>query len=217
MSTVQVSRWSGEFGRAYTERNLLSPAQVDELYARNYGHTRSDLNQRFLMSLPHSARILEIGCNAGNQLALLRDMGFHNLCGIEVQDYALEFARSRLPGLDLRQGTAFDTGFSSGGFDLVFTSGVLIHISPDDLPRAMKEIYRCSSEYIWGFEYFSPSTQEVSYRGNNDLLWKADYPNLYLQMFDDLEIIKTEYLQYLDNPNVDCMFLLKKSGKTRSD
>jgi hypothetical protein len=93
---------------------------------------------------------------------------------------------------------------------LVFTSGVLIHIAPDDLPGAIGEIHRCSSDYIWGLEYYSSESTEVSYRGHQELLWKMDYARLYLNRFDDLEPVKMEQLPYLDNANVDSMFLLRK-------
>ena len=43
----------------------------------------SELNQRFLADIPRNARILEVGCNEGNQLCALQEMGFQNLYWIE--------------------------------------------------------------------------------------------------------------------------------------
>jgi hypothetical protein len=94
----------------------------------------------------------------------------------------------------------------------VFTSGVLIHIAPDDLRRVMCEIYRCSRKFIWGFEYHSPERVEVDYRGSRDLLWKMNYAQAFLEEFDDLRLLRCEYLSYLNNPNIDCMFLIEKSA-----
>ena len=88
---------------------------------------------------------------------------------------------------------------------------MLIHIAPADLPKAMDEIYRCSNQYIWGFEYYSPQTLEVPYRGNQGLLWKTDYANLYLERFADLSLVRREEVSYLENSNVDSMFLLRKT------
>ena len=94
----------------------------------------------------------------------------------------------------------------------MFTSGVLIHINPDDLNTAMREIYRCTNEYIWGFEYYADEYSEIPYRGRRDLLWKAPFAKLYLDEFRDLELVKEQRIKYLDNNNIDSMFLLEKTG-----
>jgi pseudaminic acid biosynthesis-associated methylase len=205
-----METWTGDFGREYTDRNSLTLADLDSHYWKNYGITRRELNARFLAAVPADARILEVGCNLGNQLLLLQETGYRDLCGIEIQEYALTKAHSRLPNVQLVQATAFDIPFPDEYFDLVFTSGVLIHIAPDDLPKAIGEIHRCSKSFIWGIEYYSAEPTAVNYRGHQELLWKMDYARFYLDHFDDLELLKSEQLPYLDNPNVDCMFLLRK-------
>jgi pseudaminic acid biosynthesis-associated methylase len=210
VKTPQIERWVSDFGRDYTDRSSLTPEGLNALYQKNYGVTRTQLNEQFLADVPRDARILEVGCNTGNQLHLLQQMGFRELFGIEIQPYALERAQTRLEGVQLLEAGAFDIPHPDGYFDLVFTSGVLIHVSPDDLPLAMAEIHRCSSSYIWGLEYYSPETTEVNYRGHQSLLWKTDYASLYLKQFEDLELQKLEYLAYLEGTNVDCVFLLKK-------
>lgn len=67
-----------------------------------------------------------------------------------------------------------------------------LFILPKDLLNAMKEIYRCSGEYIWGLEYSSHKCEEVCYRGKGNMLWKTDFMQKYLDTFDDLELIKRE-------------------------
>jgi pseudaminic acid biosynthesis-associated methylase len=208
--TPQKERWAGDFGRAYTDRNTLSGAQLDLLYQSNYGITRRQLNETFLADIPRDAHILEVGCNSGNQLLLLQEMGFTNLWGAEVQSYALELARARVRGAELSQASALDLPYDDGEFDLVFTSGVLIHISPADLPRALDEIHRCTRSWIWGMEYYAPEVTQVNYRGHDDLLWKMDYGKRYLDGFGDLELAREQRLPYLNGSNVDTMYLLKR-------
>lgn len=208
--TDQIRTWSGGFGQEYTDRNNYTPAQLDELYRNTYGVTRRELNQRLLAGVPKHARILEVGCNMGTQLLLLEEMGFSQLSGIEIQSYALGRAQERLPNAQLLQASALAIPFEDKHFDLVFTSGVLIHIAPADLPTAMAEIHRCAKHWIWGFEYYAPQMTEVVYRGNNGLLWKTDYARLYLDRFDGLEIVHEERLRYLENENVDAAFLLHR-------
>jgi len=52
--------------------------------------------------------------------------------------------------VNLIQGSVFDIPFKDKYFDMVFTAGVLIHVSPSDIKKVLKEIYRCSTKYIWG-------------------------------------------------------------------
>ncbi len=209
--TEQASRWSGAFGRDYTERNPQSLDEMEALYTRNYGLTRTELNRRFLDNLDRSMRILEVGSNVGNQLVCLQRMGFECLYGIELQSYAVEIAKSKSKNINLIKGEASDIPFKDGFFDMVFTSGVLIHIAPENLKGVLKEIHRCTKKYIFGFECYSPETQEISYRSNSNLLWKSDFAGKYLEMFGDLTVVKQEHIKYLGNENVDAMFLLIKN------
>lgn len=210
--TAQIKTWTGDFGREYTDRNAYTPAELDEFYRRTFGVTRTAINERFLSEIPRSARILEVGCNMGTQLLVLQQMGFHNLHGIEIQSYALDRARERVAHAALTQASAFAIPSEDRFFDLVFTSGVLIHIAPTDLPKALAEIHRCTRTWIWGFEYYSPETTEIVYRGHQSLLWKTDFARAYLQQFEDLELVREERCRYLDNENVDTGFLLRRKS-----
>lgn len=209
-NTEQMEAWDGQFGKEYTDRNAPSLEELQSLYRRNYGLTRTELNRRFLERLDPSARILEVGSNVGNQLLCLQQMGFTDLWGIELQSYAVELSKSRTKDINIIKASAFDIPYKDGYFDLVFTSGLLIHIAPSDVGLCMSEIYRCTREYIWGFEYYADNVTEVVYRGQKRLLWKANFPRLYLDRFDDLELVKEEHIKYLDSVNVDVMFLLRK-------
>ncbi|MFA5252602.1 MAG: pseudaminic acid biosynthesis-associated methylase [Phycisphaerae bacterium] len=208
--TEQIRMWTGAFGKEYTDRNALTTEQMDEAYKKLYGVTGTELYREFLGGLDRSIKILEVGSNVGSKLLMLQRQGFRNLYGIEINGYAVEQAKAYTKGINIIQASAFDIPFKEGFFDLVFTAGVLIHIAPADITRAIKEIHRCSREYIWGTEYYADSYTEVGYRGNSDLLWKTDFANLYLNSFEDLELVKEKKLKYLENENVDTMFLLRK-------
>jgi pseudaminic acid biosynthesis-associated methylase len=208
--TPQVAAWTGEFGIEYTNRNVLSPEQLDASYRQKYDISRTELNQAFVGGMDRSIRVLEVGSNVGNQLLMLQQMGFKRLYGIEVQPYAVELSKTRTKGINIIEGTAFDIPFKDSYFDLVFTSGVLIHISPSDIAAAMTEIHRCTRECIWGFEYYADRYTKVTYRGRTDLLWKADFAKLYLQRFNDLALISERRIRYSHSEDVDSMFLLKR-------
>jgi len=209
-NTQQIQKWSGKFGKEYTDRNALTFDEWEEVFKKNYGITRTEMNMEFIGNLDRSIRILEVGSNVGNQLVCLKKMGFQSLYGIELQQYAIELSKLRTSNIYVTQGSAFEIPYKDGFFDLVFTSGVLIHISPTDIIDAIKEIYRCSKRYIWGFEYFSDKYSEIPYRGNNQLMWKGDFKQKYIEEFPELSLGKEKKYKYLYNENIDSMFLLQK-------
>lgn len=211
--TLQERIWIGDFGHEYTDRNIMSPDELDKVTIKDYGISRTELNKEFLDEIKLD-KILEVGCNAGNQLLLLQKMGFNNLWGIELQEYAVEIARKRVSEINISKGSAFDIPFEDVYFDMVFTSGVLIHISPKDINKALDEIYRCTSNYIWGMEFYSENGYEqVKYRGNKDLLWKTDFAKLFLDRFPALRLVKKKFVPYLHDGNVDMMYLMEKVYK----
>jgi len=209
--TRQEEEWGGQFGKEYTDRNVLTLDELENLYRDRYGFTRTGMNSEFIGNLVRGIKILEVGSNIGNQLLCLQNMGFKNLYGIELQSYAVELSKSRTQGINIIQASAFDIPFKDGFFGLVFTSGLLIHIAPEDIAAVLDEIYRCTSKYIWAFEYSAEVYTEVSYRGRTELLWKTNFSRLFLERFKNLRLVKEKHFKYLNNSdNVDSMFLLRK-------
>ena len=213
MKTQQINFWSGEFGKEYTDRNFLNADQWDAFYQENFGVTKIEINNPLLENLPKDAKILEVGCNIGLQLLGLQRMGFTNLYGIELQDYAAQRAKEITKGINIVQGSGFDIPFKDNYFDLVCTNGVLIHIAPKDLSVIMAEIHRCSKQYIAGFEYYAEDVTNINYRENDGFLWKADYSKIYQEQFSNLKEINRDYYPYLSEANkgnTDYFYLLKK-------
>ena len=209
-STTQATSWAGKMGKAYTDRNPQSIKELNALYKKQYGTSRTLMNRDFLGDLDRNIKIFEVGANIGLQLETLRKIGFHNLFGIELNEYAVMQAKRIHPAVDIIKGSAFDLPFRDACFDFVFTSGVLIHISPKDITKALDEIWRVSSRYVWGFEYFAEHPTEVVYRGKKNLLWKRDFAALYLQRFSSAKLIKEQKFSLKGSENVSQMFLLKK-------
>src|SRR5262245_30946979 len=117
-TTPQLEQWTGDFGRVFTDRNSISPAEMDARYAREYGVSRTAMSRESLEGLPREIRILEVGANVGNQLVFLQSLGFTDLWGIEAADYGLGLARQRTSGINLVKASAFDLPFKDGWFDL---------------------------------------------------------------------------------------------------
>lgn len=208
--TQQMEKWTCAFGNEYTSRNPYAFEDTENLYLKLYGVRRTEMNREFIGNLRNSLKILEVGSNVGAQLIVLQKMGFTDLYGIEIQEGAVEFSKSITKGINIIKGSALDIPFKDNYFDLVFTSGVLIHIAPADIIEVMKEIHRTTRKYIWGFEYFAEEYTEIEYRGEKNLLWKANFSEIYLHNFTDLKLLKEKKYKYLHNTNVDQMFLLGK-------
>jgi pseudaminic acid biosynthesis-associated methylase len=209
-SNKQIEFWQGDFGQEYTLRNSRTQQEWDQFHLDTWGITKIDMYEKFIGHLPKDARILEVGSNTGMQLAGLQRMGFTNLFGIEIQPNAVELSKKYTQHINIIVGSGLDIPFKDNYFDLVFTSGVLIHIAPDNLPVIMKEIVRCSRKYVLGFEYYADKIEEINYRGNKGFLWKADYSSLFLQHCPQLKATRKEFYKYLSDNNVDAMYLLEK-------
>jgi len=175
--TPQLALWRSEFGRAYTDRNdHEKPARVDAWW-------------RILAGIA-PARVLEIGCNVGWNLEYLSRLGIGELYGIEPQADAVARARARNPSFAVLQGTAFDLPFRDRYFDLVFTSGVLIHIAPETIAAALDEIHRVAARWIVAIEYDGADEQEIAYRGHAGALWKRDHGALWRARYPELELVR---------------------------
>jgi pseudaminic acid biosynthesis-associated methylase len=210
--TVQENFWNGEFGKEYTDRNTRSALEWEKFYIDTWGISKQSINEKLINQLPKDIKILEVGSNTGMQLNCLQQMGFKNLYGIELQNYAVEKSKKFTSGINIIQGSGFDIPFKDDYFDLVCTNGVLIHIHPDDHLKIMSEMVRCSNSYIMGFEYYSPEIVAVNYRGNSGYLWKADYAKVFTTNFQNLNLVKADYYKYLNDENVDYAYLLQKQS-----
>jgi spore coat polysaccharide biosynthesis protein SpsF len=184
LETEQLEFWCGHFGDDYMKRNLASLSSL-----RN----RIDLWSQILKTLKTLPidSILEVGSNIGLNLRALQLLTASKLYAIEpnqkaldilVQDKVVEEANAYCTN-------AFDQGvFQDGQMDLVFTSGVLIHIHPDDLERATANIVRMSKRFVVCVEYFSPNAETIDYRNNKNVLFKRDFGAFYLDQFSNLEL-----------------------------
>ncbi|MHB1328389.1 MAG: pseudaminic acid biosynthesis-associated methylase [Gemmatimonadales bacterium] len=197
-STAQLSTWTSTFGKEYTDRNTLTLDEMDAAFAEQFGVSKSAIYRRFVgHDRLSSGRVLEVGCNIGLQLRLLEkaNPGLE-LHGLEPQSYAIERARNLAPHHHFHQGNAFALPFADGTYDLVFTHGVLIHIHPNDLPRALAEIVRVSRRFVLCHEYYAPDTVEIPYHGQTGLLWKTDFARRYLEVAPGLREVERQLYPY---------------------
>ena len=194
--------WENDFGSSYTDRKLENHEKE--------GRLREKFWLEIISSLPKINSVLEIGCNAGMNLE-----GIYNandklkISGIEPNQYALKKAKKIAKNrYHIDEGNIFNIPASFQS-DLVITCTVLIHISPDDLIEAMKNVFSISSSYVLIMEYYWPSLKQVEYRGLNDALWKQDFGALFLNNFE-VKLIETGFLDDRDGFDRTTWWLFKK-------
>ena len=174
--------WGGEFGDAYIDRN------------REPGDMRRPFWQHVFQTVP-AHRVLEVGCNVGINLKWISaHVTPHEVYGVDVNRKALEELRQTQPGVNAVWTPARDLPFRDGWFDLVFTTGVLIHQPPSTLPLVMSEIVRCSRRYVLCGEYYADTLTEVPYRGQTGALYKRDFGGLYQELFPELQLLDKGFL-----------------------
>lgn len=89
-----------------------------------------------------SIRLLEVGCNHGNFLSVVKTDARIAATGIDLNSAALEYARGQ--GLDALDGTLESHKFPSGSFDVVVALHVIEHFH--DPIKTLSEIHRILSE-----------------------------------------------------------------------
>jgi pseudaminic acid biosynthesis-associated methylase len=207
MDTKQLQLWKSSFGVDYAGRpgNALSAENVRRLM-RDWGRMLAHA------VTPKPESVLEVGCNIGRNLVALR--GFvGDIHAVEPNTEAVKQARANpaLEGVDIREGDGFALPFADASIDLVFTSGVLIHVAPDDLERVVREIARVARHYILCIEYFSHEPVQVTYRGKQGFLFKRDFGRYYLETFPDLRVVDYGFLwQPLDSSDDSNWWLFAK-------
>lgn len=179
-----LDAWSGEFGDRYTQR---SGATVEAVRGRT--RVWGEVLSRMTGDMPKS--VLEVGPNVGLNLLGIQALSDMEQWAIEPNASARRqlIENGVLPAERLFEGFGHSIPLADGAVDMAFTAGVLIHVDPSQLEATMREVHRVASKYVFCSEYFSPKAETITYRGEQDLLFKNDFGSLYMDMFPDLQLV----------------------------
>lgn len=172
--SIQEEFWSKEYADEYIERN-----------------SNFDINSgveawsKILKNTHGINSLLECGCNIGRNIELLN----HYLPDtkksiIELSPTPYEIVTKKYNFEHSVNSSILEADLPNNYFDLVFTTGVLIHIHPDKLLENMQKMYDLSKKYIVFGEIFSRVPGHVHYRGRDDLLFKRDFGRFFLENFN---------------------------------
>ena len=112
-------------------------------YARFMGRFSEPLAPLFaeLVTAAAGDDVLDVGCGPGVLTeVLVEQYGVEHVTAIDPTPGFVEAARRRLPGVDVRQGTAEDLPFADGSFDAAFAQ-LVVHFMKDPV-RGLAEMVR---------------------------------------------------------------------------
>jgi pseudaminic acid biosynthesis-associated methylase len=186
-TVTPLNQWSGHFGNEYQDRNASNWQSI-----KNRSRLFSDIFQIMEnTSKAFPASIIEVGGGCGDNLRAIDMIYERTRTNVKLMSCdpnkaarkAMKDIATAIPG-DLSQ-LPYNDNFA----DMVFTSGVLIHIPPDNIPWALSEIYRVSKRWILSIEYFNPTPDRVTYHGQDNMLWRRDWGKLWLDKYPDLKCL----------------------------
>jgi SAM-dependent methyltransferase len=130
------------------------------------------------------SRILELGCNAGRNLAFLHHGGFRDLNGIEINENAVTHLRKTFP--ELKNAHVIVSPIEEAlleiaddAYDMVFSMAVLEHIHP---------------ESEWIFSEISRITPAIMTIEDEERKSGRHFPRQYLEIFTGLGLDQIENL-----------------------
>jgi len=185
----QEQFWSGTFGDQYIERN-----RSEQLVAGNIS-----LFAEALRDSRNISSVLELGANVGMNLRALRMLYPNALMrGVEINRQAADILRDEIGHENAIEASLLD-GVNFGTADLVLVKGVLIHLPPDRLNEIYNLLFSSTNRLILICEYYNPTPMNLSYRGNENKLFKRDFAGEMLLKFPDLRLLKYGF-RYRNDP-----------------
>lgn len=124
--------------------------------------------------------ILEIGCNAGRNLAALWKAGFRDLMGIEINPKAVRTFREAFPqcgevNMCTNAVENVIRDLPTRWYDVVFTMAVLLHLRPES-EWVFAEMARISARYILTIEC---ENSEVKNAAGVQRHWARNYRTIF--------------------------------------
>jgi SAM-dependent methyltransferase len=133
-SAVEVhSRQAGLFAERYTETDP---------YASCFSYSRARLDGLLESALPAEgggARLLDLGCGTGHQMAMLRKRGF-DVTGVDGSAEMLEHARANNPDAEIHQADVDNLPLPDASFDYALCIEVLRYLDAPE--RCVAELAR---------------------------------------------------------------------------
>ena len=188
-----TGNWVGNFGTDYQTRNSSSWPSIKNR-SRLFGdifQAMENANKADPKPKAFPESVIEVGGGCGDNLRAIDMIYERSRAPIKLMSCdPNEAARKAMADVaTVMPGDLSALPYGDDAADLVFTSGVLIHVPPSDLDRALSEIHRVSKRWILSIEYFNHVPEEVSYRGQSGMLWRRDWGDAWMAKYPELKPI----------------------------
>lgn len=172
-STQADTLWKHASGDEWVRRNA-DDIDHDATDLKRLGKPRREMDEEYLVDVPRDVPVLEVGSGYGRQLENMRQMGFSRLTGMDINLAGLH--RSTSPGV---QGDWTRLPFQAESFDMVCTTGTLMHVHPMKIRDVIDELVRVTRQWLFCFEQVSVMKVSGMY---TSLQFSADLqmPEVYL-------------------------------------
>jgi len=176
-------------------KNTISPQKRKKSYFDNYFSdeiSKKSLDFKTNEMLSYTSNInsiLDVGCGYGAFLYNLNQLNPNiKLAGIDISKEAIEFCKKNLPHSFFINDKFSNilNHFKENTFDVIHTSGVMIHQSPDTIDNLLDNLIKIGTKYIIHFEDIGNDElisgekgYNPSWRESNQFLWRNNLVKWY--------------------------------------
>jgi len=114
--------------------------KIAESYANEFSKPSEHIDE-FLVLIPKSGRILDVGCGVGVDSGYMVSKGFE-IIGVDLSKEMLRLAKQRFPQIEFKLADIRKLDFPLNSFNGILASCSLIHIPKKDFPQTLKNFYR---------------------------------------------------------------------------
>lgn len=173
------------------QRDVFIAQEANNFFGRNKvglasaSHVKSLVTERIAHHIApdRTARVLEVGCASGGNLAALHDRASVDCFGIDPSGDAVHAGMQTYPNFDLQVGSADNMPFATGSMDVVWFGFCLYLVDRSLLHRVVSEADRIVRDggllVIHDFDPIAPCVRPYKHvEGVNS--YKMDYSALFL-------------------------------------
>jgi len=169
----RVQEWS------WSKRHWFAGRSWSTSYLASVDHPHRSQISEAVQSFEPLSSLLEVGCNAGPNLIVLRQrFPSARLVGVDINAEAVKAGRtymseSGLQNMELRIGKADELDWlPDKSVDVALADAILMFIAPDKIGKVLSGMARVASKGLVLNEYHSPAAKAGEYFGGR---WVYDY------------------------------------------
>ena len=149
-SDLQAEAWAGETGAEWAARNPTGVEGTNKSWQERFRIDKVMAIREAAHNIPKDTSWLEVGCSSGAHMRCVQAAGWQDIQGCDVNAEAIKEA-DRAVWADARA-----LPFEDDSFDVVTTSGALMHMGPDErMTDCLMEMVRVSRKWLFLVELYS--------------------------------------------------------------